>query len=91
MSAQINALESLGKIDGTARVTIRFKSVGNAPIMVKNEYNISASQPLQAVIIFPRRQLGWRSADALFVCINLLFALALDETIMNLYKAGRLS
>lgn len=46
-------------------VIVRFKSVGNAPIMKQNFYKISASNRFQTVIQFLRKELGWKSGDAL--------------------------
>ena len=46
-------------------VVVRFKAVGNAPIMKQNFYKISASNRFQTVIQFLRKELGWKSGDAL--------------------------
>ena len=46
-------------------VVVRFKAVGNAPIMRQNFYKITASNRFQAVIQFLRRELGWKTGDAL--------------------------
>jgi len=46
-------------------VVVRFKAVGNAPIMRQNFYKITASNRFQAVIQFLRRELGWKAGDAL--------------------------
>lgn len=44
---------------------MRFKAVGNAPIMKQNLYKITASNRFQAVIQFLRKELGWKATDPL--------------------------
>ena len=56
-------------------VVVRFKGVGNAPIMKQNMYKITATNRFQAVIQFLRKELGW---------------LAPDDTVLNLFKVSRL-
>jgi hypothetical protein len=46
-------------------VVVRFKAVGNAPIMKQNFYKITASNRFQAVIQFLRKELGWQPTDPL--------------------------
>ncbi len=48
-------------------MVVRFKAVGNAPIMKQNLYKITASNRFQAVIQFLRRELGWNAGEPL-VC-----------------------
>ena len=48
-------------------VVVRFKAVGNAPIMKQNFYKITSSNRFQTVIQFLRKELGWKQGDAL-VC-----------------------
>ena len=57
----------LPALDAGARITVvvRFKAVGNAPIMKQNLYKITASNRFQAVIQFLRKELGWKAGDAL--------------------------
>jgi ubiquitin-like protein ATG12 len=50
---------------GIVAVIVRFKAVGNAPIMKQNFYKITASNRFQAVIQFLRKELGWKSGDPL--------------------------
>lgn len=49
-------------------VVVRFKAVGNAPIMKQNFYKITASNRFQAVIQFLRKELGWKQGDPLVSC-----------------------
>ncbi|KAF7303730.1 Ubiquitin-like protein ATG12 [Mycena indigotica] len=58
------ALESYKKRD-PSKVVVRFKAVGNAPIMKQNFYKITASNRFQAVIQFLRKELGWKAGDPL--------------------------
>ncbi|KAF8500121.1 ubiquitin-like autophagy protein Apg12-domain-containing protein [Gautieria morchelliformis] len=81
----IDALETYRKKD-SSKVVVRFKAVGNAPIMKQNFYKITAANRFQAVIQFLRKELGWKAADPLFTYINLAFSPAPDDTVANLYK-----
>ncbi|KAJ7139023.1 ubiquitin-like autophagy protein Apg12-domain-containing protein [Mycena epipterygia] len=90
-SAEINeealaALETYKKRD-PSKVVVRFKAVGNAPIMKQNFYKITASNRFQAVIQFLRKELGWKAGDPLFTYINLAFSPAPDDTVSNLFKS----
>nr|WEX49794.1 ubiquitin-like ATG12 [Rhizoctonia solani] len=97
-TAQLEALQHYGKRD-VSKVVVRFKAVGNAPIMKQNFYKITASNRFQAVIQFLRKELGWQPTDPLvgahFLCfstlwlftyINLAFSPAPDDTVANLFK-----
>jgi len=52
-------------IQGACVVVVRFKAVGNAPIMKQNFYKITASNRFQAVVQFLRKELGWKASDPL--------------------------
>ncbi|KAJ7231277.1 APG12-domain-containing protein [Mycena haematopus] len=80
------ALETYKKRD-PSKVVVRFKAVGNAPIMKQNFYKITASNRFQAVIQFLRKELGWKAGDPLFTYINLAFSPAPDDTVSNLFKS----
>lgn len=82
----LEALETYKKKDAS-KVVVRFKAVGNAPIMRQNFYKITASNRFQAVIQFLRKELGWKAGDPLFTYINLAFSPAPDDTVSNLYKS----
>ncbi|KAH9177673.1 putative ubiquitin-like modifier [Lactarius sanguifluus] len=79
------ALESYKKKD-TVKVVVRFKAVGNAPIMKQNFFRVTVSNRFQAVIQFLRKELGWKAGEPLFTYINLAFSPAPDDTISNLYR-----
>ncbi|TCD65316.1 hypothetical protein EIP91_002802 [Steccherinum ochraceum] len=78
-----NALETYKRRD-PSKVIVRFKAVGNAPIMKQNDYTITASHRFQAVIMFLRKELRWKAGDPLFTYVNLAFAPAPDDTVSNL-------
>ncbi|KAG1743251.1 putative ubiquitin-like modifier [Suillus paluster] len=82
----LQALDTYKKKD-PSKVVVRFKAVGNAPIMRQNFYKITASNRFQAVIQFLRKELGWKAGDPLFTYINLAFSPAPDDTVSNLYKS----
>ncbi|KAL4080120.1 ubiquitin-like autophagy protein Apg12-domain-containing protein [Scleroderma yunnanense] len=86
VSPALQALETYKKKD-PSKVVVRFKAVGNAPIMKQNFYKITAANRFQAVIQFLRKELGWKAGDPLFTYINLAFSPAPDDTVSNLYKA----
>jgi hypothetical protein len=44
---------------------VRFKAIGNAPIMKQNFYKITSSNRFQAVIQFLRKELGWQAGEPL--------------------------
>ena len=68
-SEALAALETYKQRD-TSKVVVRFKAVGNAPIMKQNFYKITASNRFQTVIQFLRKELGWKSGDALVSTVN---------------------
>ncbi|GAB1524659.1 Ubiquitin-like protein [Rhizoctonia solani] len=82
-TAQLEALQHYGKRD-VSKVVVRFKAVGNAPIMKQNFYKITASNRFQAVIQFLRKELGWQPTDPLVA-----FSPAPDDTVANLFKDFR--
>ncbi|KJA22531.1 hypothetical protein HYPSUDRAFT_40917 [Hypholoma sublateritium FD-334 SS-4] len=82
----LKALDTYKKKDNS-KVVVRFKGVGNAPIMKQNMYKITATNRFQAVIQFLRKELGWQSGEPLFLYINSTFSPAPDDTVQNLYKS----
>ncbi|KAJ1651807.1 Ubiquitin-like protein [Dispira simplex] len=69
-----------------AKVVIRFRAIGNAPILKRNFFKITATNRFQLVIQFLRRELKYKPSDPLFVYINSAFSPAPDEIIENLYR-----
>ncbi|KAI8319138.1 putative autophagy-related protein 12 [Martensiomyces pterosporus] len=68
------------------KVVVRFRSIGNAPILKKSVYKISAAQRFQALIVFLRKELGYKPSEPLFVYVNSAFSPAPDETVSNLAR-----
>ncbi|KAJ2276822.1 Ubiquitin-like protein, partial [Coemansia sp. RSA 370] len=52
------------------KVVVRFRSTGNAPILKKSVYKISSAQRFQALIVFLRKELGYKASEPLFVYVN---------------------
>ncbi|KAI0067020.1 APG12-domain-containing protein [Artomyces pyxidatus] len=86
LSEGLEALEAYKKKD-PAKVIVRFKAVGNAPIMKQNFFKVTVSNRFQAVIQFLRKELGWKAGEPLFTYINLAFSPAPDDTVANLYRS----
>ncbi|KZT19407.1 APG12-domain-containing protein [Neolentinus lepideus HHB14362 ss-1] len=82
----LDALETYKKKD-PSKVVVRFRAIGNAPIMRQNFYKITASNRFQAVIQFLRKELGWKTGDPLYTYINMAFSPAPDDTVSNLFKS----
>ncbi|KAL7418269.1 Ubiquitin-like protein [Cryptotrichosporon argae] len=75
------------KTKDAAKIVVRFKSIGSAPIMKTNVFKVTAGNKFQAVIVFLRGQLGLKAGDPLFTYINGAFAPAPDDTVGNLFKS----
>ncbi|KAJ1661834.1 Ubiquitin-like protein [Coemansia sp. RSA 1813] len=68
------------------KVVVRFRSTGNAPILKKSVYKISSAQRFHTLIIFLRKELGYKASEPLFVYVNSAFSPAPDETVYNLVR-----
>ncbi|KDQ53939.1 hypothetical protein JAAARDRAFT_38917 [Jaapia argillacea MUCL 33604] len=82
----LDALEGYRKKDPN-KVVVRFRAIGNAPIMRQNFYKITVSNRFQAVIQFLRKELGWKAGEPLYTYINMAFSPAPDDTVSNLFKS----
>jgi ubiquitin-like protein ATG12 len=60
---------------------VRFRAIGNAPILKQNFYKITASNKFQAVIQFLRKELQYKAEDPL-VCVSM------SETVNRISSAG---
>jgi ubiquitin-like protein ATG12 len=60
-----NSSALIEKLTKKTTVVVRFKAVGNAPIMKQNFFKITASNRFQAVVQFLRKELGWKPSDPL--------------------------
>ncbi|GAC93709.1 potential preautophagosome nucleating protein [Pseudozyma hubeiensis SY62] len=87
-SAALQALEQYKKRD-SSKVVVRFKAIGNAPIMKNNHFRITAFNRFQAVTVFLRKELNFKPTDSLFLYINASFSPAPDDTVGNLYRVSR--
>lgn len=67
-------------------VSIRFKAIGSAPILIKDVYKIKTNQRFESVVKFLRDNLGIAASESIFTYINSTFAPALDENVGNLYN-----
>lgn len=72
LSLHSRALYALLLCSVSTAVVVRFKAVGNAPIMKQNFYKITASNRFQTVIQFLRKELGWKSGDPLVRNVNII-------------------
>ena len=73
---------------------VRFKQVGNAPIMKQNFYKITASNRFQAVIQFLRKELGWKAGDPLVCCtlsIHMLMKMKTVALTVHVHQSGVLA
>ncbi|KAF9064337.1 APG12-domain-containing protein [Rhodocollybia butyracea] len=82
----LTALQTYKKKDAD-KVIVRFKAVGNAPIMKQNFFKITSANRFQAVIQFLRKELGYKGTEPLHTYINLAFSPAPDDTVANLFKS----
>ncbi|KAJ1916463.1 Ubiquitin-like protein [Mycoemilia scoparia] len=72
--------------DAPKKTVVRFRSIGNAPILKKSIFKITSTQKLQALVVFLRKELGYKPSEPLFVYVNSAFSPAPDETVANLEK-----
>lgn len=68
------------------KVIVRFRAVGDAPIMKKSKFKITAAEPFKTVIDFLRGQLKLKTSDTLFLYINQAFSPSPDELVANLNR-----
>ncbi|RSH84960.1 Ubiquitin-like protein [Apiotrichum porosum] len=83
--AAVAALDTY-KAKDPAKIVVRFKSIGSAPIMKNNVFKVTAGNKFQAVIVFLRGQLGIKASDSLFTYINGAFAPTPDDTVGSLFE-----
>lgn len=68
-----------------AKVTVRFKAIGSAPILRQQLCKISSTQRFEQVVAYLRRVLKVKGEESVFLYVNNSFAPALDEVVGNLY------
>lgn len=82
-----SALSSAGSFPN-AKVTVRFKPVGSAPLLRQQVCRISSSQRFEAVVAYLRRVLRVGEMESVFLYVNSSFAPALDEVVGNLHRVS---
>ncbi|KAI7885225.1 APG12-domain-containing protein [Lichtheimia hyalospora FSU 10163] len=75
------------KQEDSTMVILRFRAIGNAPILKTPYRKVNATFTVQRVINFLRKELKYKDIDPLFVYINSAFAPAPDETMGTLSKS----
>ncbi|KAL3422029.1 ubiquitin-like autophagy protein Apg12 [Phlyctema vagabunda] len=68
-----------------AKVTVRFKAIGSAPVLRQQVCRISSTQRFEQVVAYLRRVLRVRPDESVFLYVNSSFAPALDEVVGNLF------
>jgi ubiquitin-like protein ATG12 len=68
------------------KVVVKFKPVGNAPLLARDVGRINSSQKFEAVVAYLRRQLRVKDTDSVFLYVNSAFAPSLDEIVGNLHR-----
>ncbi|CDH48845.1 apg12-domain-containing protein [Lichtheimia corymbifera JMRC:FSU:9682] len=81
------AIEKHKQEDSTTMVILRFRAIGNAPILKTPYRKVNATFTVQRVINFLRKELKYKDIDPLYVYINSAFAPAPDETMGSLFKS----
>ena len=66
----------MSRLRDKSLVVVRFKAVGNAPIMKQNFFRVTVSNRFQAVIQFLRKELGWKAGEPLVGAFLLAQALS---------------
>lgn len=69
------------------KVLILVKSVGNAPILKKNRFKISADSPFEEVMQFMKKILRIKPSESLFLYCNQAFCPNPDELVGDLFES----
>ncbi|KAI5849698.1 ubiquitin-like autophagy protein Apg12-domain-containing protein [Tricharina praecox] len=69
------------------KVTLKFKAMGNAPVLNKDTYKIKTTQRFENVVVFLRQQLELGAEQSLLLYVNWSFMPALDENVGNLWSS----
>eukprot|EP00128_Syssomonas_multiformis_P000658 Colp12_sorted_trinity150504_noHs@15207 len=80
------ASEASERGSSSGKVVVRFRAVGNAPILKVNKFKINSSDQFQAVISHLRKWLKLQPSDSIFLYVNQAFSPSPDETIDSLFK-----
>ncbi|VBB80108.1 Putative Autophagy-related protein [Podospora comata] len=68
------------------KVIVRFRPVGAAPAVPREQVKVSSSYKFESVVAHLRRSLKVRDTDSVFLYINSTFAPSLDEVVGNLWR-----
>ncbi|KAL7748424.1 Ubiquitin-like protein [Sorochytrium milnesiophthora] len=69
-----------------SKVVIRFRAIGNAPILRQPFFKISSTSSLSSLIAFLRNELSLKKSDSLFLYVNQAFAPSPDEVVGDLFE-----
>lgn len=72
----------------TAKVTVRFKAIGSAPILNKQICKIGSNARFEVVSGYLRRVLRLEQGDSVCCYVNSSFAPAGDEVVGNLHRVS---
>jgi ubiquitin-like protein ATG12 len=83
-----DASEALASAGGFSqeKVVVKFKPVGNAPLLNRDVGRINSTQKFEAVVAYLRRILRVKDTDSVFLYVNSAFAPSLDEIVGNLHR-----
>uniref|UniRef100_A0A147BE42 Ubiquitin-like protein ATG12 n=1 Tax=Ixodes ricinus TaxID=34613 RepID=A0A147BE42_IXORI len=68
------------------KIDVLLKATGDAPIMQKRKWAVSASMKVMDIADFIRKYLKLEQSESLFIYINQAFAPSLDQEVSNLYE-----
>lgn len=68
------------------KIEILLKNTGDAPIMKKTKWKVSATSTVSEIAKFIIKYLKLDSSQSLFIYVNQSFAPALDQTVQNLFE-----
>lgn len=83
------ALTEAGKFD-QEKVVIRFKPVGSAPALRREQVKVLSTHSFETVVAYLRKTLKVQETDSVFLYVNSVFAPALDEVVGNLWRVSLL-
>lgn len=79
------ALAEAGTFD-QEKVVIRFKPVGSAPALRREQVKVLSTHSFETVVAYLRKTLKVQETESVFLYVNSVFAPALDEVVGNLWR-----
>jgi ubiquitin-like protein ATG12 len=70
-------------------VTIRFRAIGNTPILTQKVARVSGDQKFSILVKYLRKTLRLPPNESIFCYVNLSFSPGLDDILDNLYKVRK--